>query len=409
MTTNETSADVLVVGAGPAGSAAAFFLAQAGVDVLLADRARFPRDKVCGDGVSSVALPVLHRMGLGDWVRAGRFLEPREMLLAAPNGQYVVKHIPPRAPGEASYGYTVPRRVLDAALFQQAVAAGARPLEKTRVLRRIGHGDGRSLLAVQRNGQEITLSARLVVAADGVSGGFTRSLDLVRRRPEMVACRAYYEDVGGDPDRLDIYYDKSVMPGYAWIFPMANGRANVGLGAYFRQVKQNRINLAAALERFVADHPLARERLASARRTTPIQGYPLRARQDSTVAMSHGVLVAGEAAGLVSPLTGEGIGPALESGELAAQHALRALEAGDVSTANLASYAHEVRRRWAGEHRAARVVRALLQYPALVNRAVRQMQRDSAFALQVGYVIIGFHSPEDLLNLRTVIRLLFPL
>jgi geranylgeranyl reductase family protein len=412
--TTTYSTDVLIVGAGPAGSAAAFFLAQAGATVLLADRAHFPRDKVCGDGVSSVSPAVLGRMGLADWVRAGRFTEPRVLLLAAPNGQVATARPPDR---DASYGYTIPRRTLDEALFQRAVAAGARPLENTRVLGRTGHENGRFLMAARQDGREFTLSARLVVAADGAGGGFTRSLGLIRRQSEMVACRAYYEDVAGPPDRLDIHYDRSLTPGYVWVFPQADGktqsggfcRANVGLGTYVQKKKQDGIDLAAALERFIAENSLVRERLGAARRISPIQGYPLRARLDSTVPVADGVLVAGEAAGLVSPLTGEGIGPALESGELAAHHALRALAAGDVSVQALAPYARDVRRRWAGEHRAARVVRALIRRPALVNRVVRQMQRSPAFALSVGYVLIGVHSPETLLTPRAIAHVLFPL
>lgn len=400
------SADVLVVGAGPAGAAAAFFLARAGADVLLADKATFPRDKVCGDGVSSVALNVLGRMGLADWVRAGRFIEPRVLFLVAPNGQVATAVPPPQS--AASYGYTIPRRILDETLFQRAVAAGARPLENTRVLSRAGQEDGRFLFAAQQNGREFPISARLVIAADGVAGGFTRSLGLVRRQSEMVACRAYYENVAGPPDRLDIHYDRSLTPGYVWVFPQADGKANVGLGTYVQKVKQDRLALVASLEQFIAENPLARERLGAARRVSPIQGYPLRARLDSTVPVADGVLVAGEAAGLVSPLTGEGIGPALESGELAARHALRALADGDVSALALAPYAREVRRRWAGEHRAARLLRALIRRPVLVNCAVRQMQRDPAFALAVGYVLIGVRSPETLLTPGVIAHLLVP-
>ncbi|MBU0492199.1 MAG: geranylgeranyl reductase family protein [Chloroflexi bacterium] len=406
MTDNNHSADILIVGAGPAGAAAAYFAARAGARVLLADRARFPRDKVCGDGVSSVALPVLDRMGLGNWVPAGRFVEPRVILICAPNGQFATTR--PAMQDGSSCGYTIPRRVLDEAVFQQAVSAGVRPLEGTRVIGRTGQEDGYHRLAAKQNGRDLALAARLIIAADGAAGGFTRSLGLLRRKPEMVACRAYYEDVAGDPDRLDIYYDRTVMPGYVWVFPESDGRANVGLGTYIQRVKQDSIDLAAALERFIAGNPLIRERLGAARRVTPIQGYPLRARIDSTMPVSDGVLVAGEAAGLVSPLTGEGIGPALESGELAARHALLALEIGDVSALALAPYARELERRWAGEHRTARVIRAFLRHQVVVNRVVRQMQRNPAFALQVGYAIIGARPVNTVLTPRGVARFLFP-
>ena len=417
--------DVIVVGAGPAGASAAYFLAEAGIDVLLVDRDVFPRQKVCGDGLASRALLMLERMGLGDWLSG--FPEPEVMLFSSPNGE-AVRIRTERREG-FSYGRVVPRLKLDEAVVERAVGAGARLLEGAKVTN-LEQWKGGLHLEGERNGstsspqvgsinspqvgstsspqdgQIVHLDARLAIVADGGQASLTRRLGLIRRPPDLVAVRAYFEGDVGPETRPEIHVERVIMPGYNWIFPMGGGRANVGAGTLVSTVKEGSLSLARVMRQFVANSPYARERLRLAEMVSPVQGHPLRTDLRGTRPYGERVLVAGEAAGLVNPLSGEGIAYALESGEMAATHARRALESGDFSEAALSAYGRALDRRYGADHQAARFLRILFKHPWLLNRLVKRMQQDPDFALIFGLVVIGVESPRTILSPRFLSRLL---
>jgi len=400
--------DVIVVGAGPAGASAAYFLAGAGIDVLLVDRGVFPRQKVCGDGLASRALVMLERMGLGDWLRG--FPEPEVMLFSSPNGEAV--RIRPEHPEGFSYGRVVPRLRLDEVVVERSVVAGARFLDGTQVTS-LEQQKGGLYLRGERNGstsspqggQIVRLEARLAIAADGGQASFARRLGLIRRPPDLVAVRAYFEGDVGPETRPEIHVERVIMPGYSWIFPTGDGRANVGTGTLVSTVKKGSLSLARVMQQFVANNPYARERLRLAEMVSPVQGHPLRTDLRGTQPYGQRVLVTGEAAGLVNPLSGEGIAYALESGEMAATHARRALESGDFSEAALSTYGRALHCRYGADHRVARFLRIFFQYPWLLNRLVRRMQQDPDLALAFGLVVIGVESPKTVLSPRFLSRL----
>ncbi len=399
--------DVIVVGAGPAGASAAYFLAEAGIDVLLVDQEVFPRQKVCGDGLASRALTMLERMGLGAWLRG--FPEPEVMLFSSPNGEAV--RIQPERPEGFSYGRVVPRLRLDEAVVERAVVAGARFLDGIKVTS-LEQQRGGLHLRGERNGSSspqggriVHLEAPLAIAADGGQASFTRRLGLIRRPPDLVAVRAYFEGDVGPETRPEIHVERVIMPGYSWIFPTGEGRANVGTGTRASTVKKGSLSLARVMQRFVANNPYARERLRLAEMVSPVQGHPLRTDLRGTRPYGQRVLVAGEAAGLVNPLSGEGIAYALESGEMAATHARRALESGDFSEAALSTYGRALRRRYGADHQVARFLRIFFKHPWLLNRLVRRMQQDPDFALTFGLVVIGVESPRTVLSPRFLSRL----
>jgi geranylgeranyl reductase family protein len=409
--------DVIVVGAGPAGASAAYFLAEAGIDVLLVDREVFPRQKVCGDGLASRALVILERMGLGDWLSG--FPEPEVMLFSSPNGE-AVRIRPERREG-FSYGRVIPRLKLDEAVVERAVGAGARLLDGAKVTN-LEQWKGGLHLEGERNGstsspqvgsksspqdgQIVHLDARLAIVADGGQASLTRRLGLIRRPPDLVAVRAYFEGDVGPETRPEIHVERTIMPGYNWIFPMGGGRANVGTGTLVSTVKEGSLSLAKVMRQFVANSPYARERLRLAEMVSPVQGHPLRTDLRGTRPYGQRVLVAGEAAGLVNPLSGEGIAYALESGEMAATHARRALESGDFSEAAFSAYSRALDRRYGADHQAARFLRIFFKYPWLLNRLVKRMQQDPDFALTFGLVVIGVESPRTVLSPRFLSRLL---
>ena len=391
-------ADVAIVGAGPAGSAAARLMATAGVRVVLLERATFPRDKPCGDGVAARGMAVLARIGLGEW--ASQFPTPQVLHLTSPDDQ--VLDVRPEAGDGFCYGRTIPRRLLDARLAQAAVEAGTLLVEGTRV-RSVEWPDGLKPRVVA-DGLKVT--AQLVILADGSHAPVTRRLGLVREIPEMIAVRRYFASDAGPADRLEIHFEPDVIPGYIWLFPEGDGLVNVGAGAFTWRVRRDGVSLREILARFVADPRATEGRLARAEPVGPVRGHPLRMRLGGTRTHAERVLVAGDAAGLVNPLSGEGIASALESGELAATYALAALEVGDFSARALASYSRALEARYGADRRAARFLRLALSVPRLLNRVFRNLRRDEELALLIGHIIIGHESPRLALRPTMLIRLL---
>jgi geranylgeranyl reductase family protein len=389
-------ADVAIVGAGPAGSVAAQRLAAAGVQAVLLERATFPREKPCGDGVSSGGLAVLARMGLAGW--ASQFPAPELMRLSPPDGQ--VLDIQPVADDGYCYGQTIPRRLLDMRLAQAAVETGARLLEGMRV-RRVERSDGRLQVITDE-----LVSAQLLILADGSHAPITRQLGLVHGSPELVAVRQYLAGDAGPCGRLEIHFQRGIVPGYTWLFPVGDGRVNVGTGTFTWRARQGDVNLREVLDRFVAGLALTEGRLAQAEPVGPARGHPLRTQFGKTRTHAERILVAGDAAGLVNPLSGEGITPAMESGELAAECALAALRAGDFSARALAPYTRALKARFAADWRAARILQSALAYPRLLDHVFHKLRADQDLALLIGYIIIGHKSPRVALRPATLIRLL---
>jgi len=386
------TAQVIVVGAGPAGATAAYFLAQAGVDVLMVDKATFPRDKACGDGIGLQTGQVLEEMGLIEWL--GGFNRIERALVSAPDGSAARFARPP----ELLHGYVVPRRELDARLVETAIGAGAR-LEQGVAITGLETSptSGSARLLGKVNGKAITLQAPLAIAADGATASFTRRLGLVRRRVDFVAVRAYFEDDGGDPGQIEIHWEKALSPGYGWIFPLGDGRANVGVGSCPRNLQRRSIGLRAMLDAFVQENAHARARLQHARRASPIVGHPLRTDATRMTPFIDHVLVVGDAAGLTNPFTGEGLSAAMVSGHMAAAHAQRALESGDLTAHALSVYGRAFHRRFDRLHRSAYIVRAMLRFPWLINRSIRRAEHDEAYARQIVSIFLGKGSPAELL------------
>ena len=394
--------DVVVVGAGPAGSVAAWRLATAGVQVVMLDRATFPRDKPCGDALSRRGLAVLDRMGLADW--AARFPAPQTLRLTAPDGSTLDIH-PPAYEEEKGvcYGRMIPRRSLDARLVEVATQAGAQLLDGTRV-QAIELNASPSVATVTANGCRVTAS--LVILAEGSPATLGRRLGLVRGPAELVAVRQYLAGDRGPVERLEIHFQPDILPGYVWLFPVGEGCVNVGSGTFARRNARNGSTLPTRLARFVTDPAVADGRLAQAEPVGRLRGHPLRTQLRATVAHTDRLLVAGDAAGLVNPLSGEGIASAMESGELAATWTLSALEHGDLSAAELAGYSRALATRYGPDHRAARFLRLALSTPAWIERIFRALSQDRELALLVGHIVIGHVSPRAALRPAVLWRLL---
>ena len=327
--------DVLVVGAGPGGSAAAFYLARAGLDVALIDRQEFPRDKTCGDALTPRATAVLVEMGLLDQVRrAGNVV--RSFRVFAPNQ---------RSTGVLMAGdqtaLSVRRLLLDDILMRGAADAGAafEPLVEAATIEQ----DGRSVrVKAARKGREVEFSARVGVLATGAALRLPLAAGLAPRQPRfMVAGRAYFEAVEA-PDDWEIRCHDVPLPGYAWVSPVADHLLNIGVGY---MPGPRRVPIPASVQAFTSS-PSLRDRLVGAKAVGPIKSYPL--RSDFTIAKTQvgRIFAVGEAAGLANPLTGEGIDYALESGRLAAEQIVEIFSNGDFLADRSTAYDRQLRARY---------------------------------------------------------------
>ena len=312
-----TGWDVAVVGAGPAGSLAARELANRGHRVLLLDKYRFPRDKVCGDALIPDAIDALRRAQLYQRIRSCAHEVRRASVFSPSQIQVSI----------AGEFLTLKRRVFDSLMAQAAVEAGAVFCQGA-VTAIEPQGGSTVRLRVQGLGK--AYEARFVVIATGAKVGLLGQLGMLTRpEPSALALRCYISsDI--DIDHLMISYDRSVLSGYAWIFPLGSQEYNVGCGVFYQSPRQRRVNLHTMFDRFLNSFPPARELMRSKRHMTPVRGAPLRCDLTGSEVLGNGrILAIGESIGATFPYTGEGIGKAMETGELAAEAIDQTLKSGD--------------------------------------------------------------------------------
>ncbi|OPE46355.1 FAD-linked oxidoreductase, partial [Mycobacterium intermedium] len=318
------SADVVVVGAGPAGSAAAAWAARAGRDVLVIDSAGFPRDKACGDGLTPRAIAEMERLGLGDWL-AGR-IRHRGLKMSGFGGEVEIEWPGPSFP---AYSSAVARLELDDRIRKVAEESGARMLLGTKAVG-VHHDSSRRVVSlVLADGTEVSL--RQLIVADGARSSLGRKLGRRWHQETVygVAARGYLTTARGDDPWLTSHLelrspDGAVLPGYGWIFPLGDGEVNIGVGALSTTKRPADLALRPLINYYT---DLRREEWgftgqprAVASALLPMGGAV------SGVAGPNWMLI-GDAAACVNPLNGEGIDYGLETGRLAAE----LLDSGDLS------------------------------------------------------------------------------
>lgn len=376
------SADVIVVGAGPAGSAAAYHLARQGRDVLLLEKSEFPREKVCGDGLTPRAVRHLIRMGIDTdgpgWHRnrGVRFFSHGAVV-------EIDWRENTRFPG---YGLTRSRHDFDEILARRAAEAGARLRTATRVTEPVLDRTGRvrGVAARVGAGQEpAVFEAPLVIAADGVAARLAVALgvDRVSKRPMATAIRRYHHSAARhDNPYLDIWADLRAGPGspplagYGWIFPMGDGRVNVGLGLV-HGAPSGQPDTRRLLDAWLARTPSEWGLTDPGSADGPVRGAALPMGFSRLPHYTRGMLLAGDSGGMVSPWSGEGIAYAIEAGELAAETAATALTrpAGPSRERVLQRYPLEIHRRLGRYYRLGNLWADLQTKPAFTSFLSRRI------------------------------------
>lgn len=359
------TADVIVVGAGPAGSAAAVDLARAGRQVVLVDKATFPRDKCCGDGLTTGALRILDDLGL-DPGAVESWQPVDDIVVRSPSGREVTFPLPR---DQGRFAAVARRMDLDAALVDLARAAGVEVLEGAAVKGLVQDAE-RVTVDVEGAG---AIAAPYVVAADGMWSPVRKLAGAATAgyRGEWHAFRQYFDHVGPRAaTELFVWFEPDLLPGYAWSFPLPGGRANVGFGIAREGGKVERVQDMGALWPELLERPHIREVLGpdatpEARHTA----WPIPARIDTIAPAAGRVLFAGDALAACDPLTGEGIGQALLTGRLAAA----AILAGGPGRPDEArtTYERDVRRALVADHRMSILLQRALRHRKGARFAVR--------------------------------------
>jgi menaquinone-9 beta-reductase len=358
-------ADVIVVGAGPAGSATAHHLALAGHDVLLLEKTSFPREKVCGDGLTPRAVRSLVSMGIDTSEQAG-WLHNKGLRII---GGGMRLEIPwPDLASYPAYGLVRPRSDFDDLLARQAVKSGAVLRENTAVTGPVLDKSGR-ITGVTTKGENgpVSYSAPLVVAADGNSSRLSLAMGLETRddRPMGVAVRTYYRSPRHDDDWLESWLElwdrgddgrERLLPGYGWIFGVGDGTSNVGLGILNTSTAWGKVDYKDLLKRWLDQTP-EEWGFRDENRTQPVRGAALPMGFNRQPHYTNGMLLVGDSGGMVNPFNGEGIAYAMESGEIAAQVIGQALArpTADARERALQSYPQTLKQTYGGYYTVGRM------------------------------------------------------
>ncbi len=362
--------EVVVVGAGPSGSATAITLAKQGHDVLLLDRNEFPRDKTCGDGIPAGAIEVLYSLGMEEKIRQAGFYPVNQILLSSPRGHVLEAPLKPGVTGASSY--VVPRTKFDALIQQHALDSGAE-FKQAQVQEPIVE-DGRVVgVRAKVNGSVEEIRSKIVIGADGVTSVVARVLrpDKHEDGHRAIALRCYTEDLEVRPHQVEFYLYNDILPGYAWIFPFSEGQTNLGLGMRLDKYRDADKSLEEMVDIFL-EMPSIKQRLARGGELKDIAKWQLNFGSRSMQRAYDGSILVGDAAGLINPLTGGGIHNGLQSALLAGEIVHDALERDDLSLNTLQAYDVRLEEKMRSSMRRSYwIQRTLIRMPLWVDLLIR--------------------------------------
>ena len=402
-------ARVIIVGAGPAGAATAWWLARAGVDVLVLDRAHFPRPKPCSEYLSPQASRLLDEMGVLDTVERAGAARLAGMTVRTPDGREIrgVFAGAHRWRAHRDRGLALQRTVLDPILLGAARAAGARVLEGVRVRDLLRDASGRvtGVRATLSEGRETDLAASIVVGADGLRSLVARRLGVSRqsRWPRRIALVTHYRGISGVGDMGEMHVEHG---GYLGIADVGGGISNVAVVVPSSRGRELAAGSEEFVERWIASRPQLAPRFAHATRTSPVRATgPFASR--SSRAWAPGAALVGDAADFFDPFTGEGIYSALRGGELLAPYLVEAMRLGNAREHEaLAAYDRCRRHEFGGKWIVERLIGAAVAFPALLERTARVLAKRP----EMGDLLVGvtgdFVPAREILSPRFLARLL---
>jgi geranylgeranyl reductase family protein len=378
---NSEKFDVTIIGAGPAGCACALMLADSGLNIAIIDKGISPKEKICGNALSKDVINQLEKFPLQvknnfDKITEKipssgiRFYSPKSECLEISFEQAGKKDIS---------GFICKRRYLDEILINSLKEYSNIKLFESTEVKDISIEAEDVIVSTATD----SFHSKIIVGADGANSLVVKELgDIEKDKNSLcLGLRGYFENVTGfhPGNFIELHFYKEVLPEYIWIFPMANNTANVGIGMLATDVSNKKINLKSILEKFISVHPGISPRFKDAKQTGKFEAWGIPLGTKKRKISGERFLLAGDAASLVDPFTGEGIGNALRSGRIAADHIKDCFKKNRFDDTFNAAYDNEIYRRMWKELKLSNSIQKLFKHPKLINYAVRKAIRNEHF------------------------------
>ena len=376
---------VVIIGCGPAGASTSIFLSKLNIPHVVLDKETFPRDKICGDACSGKTSFVLRKANPAIlntlFADEKSFLPSHGIVFSAPNGKSIDVPFPKNELiGSQPIGFIARRLIFDNFLFEYAKSPWA-TIHQQATITDIDKIENGYRITYKDTGSETKIiHCALLIGADGDKGITRKKLlkDNQVSKSSAIGLRAYYKGVTGlhTENFLELHFLKEVLPGYLWIFPLPNGDANIGIGINAAVARKKKINLRNVMLNAIAENPQIKDRFKNAVLTDKIYGWGLPTGESKTAVSGDNFLLTGDAASLVDPFTGEGIGNALYSGMLAAEVAAAAIAQNKFDAAFLhQQYDIVLFRRIGDELKLSLIMQKLVSYPWLMNLVINKANK----------------------------------
>ena len=401
--------DAIIVGAGPAGSSAAIYCSKVGLNTLLLDKSIFPRDKICGDALSGKSVKILEELDLLQDLDKLNGAIVNRIIFGNPNHSECELHLNKSLnKRHISHGFVIPRKIFDNYLFNKA--SDVSEVENGFNVNDLIY-DKNQVIGVKgksASGEEKKYYGNIVLGADGPysivsrkSGYYNSDMNYT-----AVGLRCYYENVDDLTDQIELHYVHETIPGYFWIFPAGNKKANIGVGLLKSKAKKKKHNLNQIMEQ-VIDSKNFKHRFKNASALEKPKGWNLPFGNTKRKNHGNGFLLLGDAAGLVDPFTGEGIGNAMESGKIAAEVILKAKKINNFSKQILSEYDKELWGYLGSELKTSTLLLKLAHYKVLLNFVIDRASRNKNIENMISGMLTNEVPKTELSNPMFYLKTLF--
>ena len=416
MTPIHIDTSAIILGAGPSGAGTSMYLSKAGISHIIIEKDLFPRDKVCGDACSGKTAFVLRKAN-PQWLQeiflqAEKFTPSHGIIFVAPNGKPLhIPFNPSKQPGEQAPGFTTPRLIFDNFLFEKLPTTHNKIYQQA-TIKNINREAGKVTVAFVQNGQEYIVTAPIIVGADGDKSMVRKQFlsNHTTDKTSAVGLRAYYEGVTGmhGENFIELHFLPEVLPGYFWIFPLPNGMANVGVGILSETIRKKKINLRERMLDAIKNNPNISPRFKDTELKGKIQGWGLPMGMVQQPVSGDNFLLTGDAASLIDPFSGEGIGNALYSGMLAAAAITEALEKDKFDKEFLKQqYDDVLYKRLGDELKLGTTMQKLCRYPWLFNLVVNKAEKSPSLSKTISCMFTDLDLRDQLRKPSFYFNILF--